>query len=460
MVDLSLIFDCAQTPASLTGSYSICTDTRQYSHPQVFFAYPGARYNPLEAVGDLLAKGCPLVVYEKNDANEVLAKKWVTAYPQANFVSVSDMIAYTQDLGTRHAKAWQKNGKRIFAISGSNGKTTHKEMLSFLLQAAHGNKVVATEKNNNNHLGVPLTLLRITPETEVCVLELGSNHPGEIKVLCDIAQPQSGLVTNIGATHLEFFGGEKEVFLEEGYLQKAVEEVTKGEGLFLQNLDDNFLATLPQTMGTKTFSRSPGADFQITSLADGVKVAGLLHCELHNASLTGMHNKQNMAVSWIAATLLFPKLKDTFTKAAAGFRPTKNRSEWCEFQGKQVYLDAYNANPSSMKAALEGFFDKLTEQGVTPDRALIVLGDMNELGDKTPEYHRDLGSFLKQWPTTSCAFVGRFSQHYQEGLPTGRTFPDASSLKTGGWTDVTHGKTHVFIKGSRSLQLESLVAIT
>jgi UDP-N-acetylmuramoyl-tripeptide--D-alanyl-D-alanine ligase len=348
----------------------------------------------------------------------------------------------------------------VFAISGSNGKTTHKEMLSFLLEAALGDRVVATEKNYNNHLGVPLTLLRITPQTEVCVLELGSNHPGEIKVLCDIARPHAGLVTNIGATHLEFFGTEERVFEEEGYLCSAVSQVTGGEGIFFLNLDDPFLIRLPRSKGTESFSRKPGADYLITPTAEGVKVEGRASAELTNLALTGTHNKQNMAVAWMIARRLFPQHEETFTRAAEDFRPTRNRSEWLELGGKKIFLDAYNANPSSMQTALEGFFDWMAARGNRDNDATVVLGDMNELGDGAPDYHRQVGQFLRRWPAARVAFVGRYASFYQEGLGGGEAFADAQSLKNSAWSRLTEGRGHVFVKGSRSLQLESLVDIT
>ena len=167
-----------------------------------------------------------------------------------------------------------------------------------------------------------------------------------------------------------------------------------------------------------------------------------------------------MAVSWIIACGLFPSAKDKFTQAASEFRPTKNRSEWCEFQGKKVYLDAYNANPSSMMVALDGFFEWLAHEGIENEKSVVVLGDMNELGDGAESYHKQVGKFLEKWPTTTPVFIGRYAETYAQGLGRGTAFKDANSFKGKSWEVLTQGKTHVFIKGSRSLQLESLLAIT
>lgn len=464
MIDLQLISQCPSVATVLgklpSGALAVCTDTRSYKNPALFIAFPGARFNPLENLAALLEAGCPLVVYQTDGTNDELVKRWRQKFSATCFVGVKDAVTFSQELAERHATQWQKDGRVIFAISGSNGKTTHKEMLAFLLRAHWGNKVVATEKNNNNHLGVPLTLFNLSPESRVCVLELGSNHPGEIKVLCDIARPHAGLVTNIGATHMEFFGTEEKVFDEEGWLYHSVHRDTGGNGFFLQNLDDPFLKSFPRTPGLRTFSRNPGADYHITPTQDGVKVCGLLEVVLTNPSLTGAHNKQNMAVAWIIASTLFPEARSVFAKAAGDFRPTKNRSEWCEFDGKKVYLDAYNANPSSMKVALEGFFEWTGQEGIPEEKTLVVLGDMNELGDNAASYHAEVGAFLKRWPKCTVVFVGRYAANYVMGLGGGETFPEAAALKGEALKRLTHGRTHLFIKGSRSLQLESLLAIT
>ena len=460
MIEARLIAECPAVkkmsgtlPKDLLG---FCSDTRAYKHPAMFMAYPGSRHNPLSYVEPLLKEGCPVVIFELSSENEGLVQQLQEKFPAVCFVGVQDAVAFTQELGTRHVRGWQKSGGRVFAISGSNGKTTHKEMLAFLLKTVMPTEIVATEKNNNNHLGVPLTVLQIRPETKICVLELGSNHPGEIKVLCDLALPDSGLVTNIGATHLEFFGTEEEVFLEEGYLYHAVRD-----GLFFQNLDDAFLKTFPRAKGTVTFSAKGEADIRFKAETGEVHIEGKLgHEVLRNKALTGAHNLTNMATAWCIAVSLFPEKRGVLTAAASLFRPTANRSEWKNHAGKKIYLDAYNANPSSMKVALSGFFEWLKAHNIAESNALIVLGDMNELGDNSPAYHRELGEYLRQWPDAHNVFIGRFAAHYLEGRGLGTCYPDAARFKGLEWDHMTQGKTHLFIKGSRSLQLESLLAIT
>jgi UDP-N-acetylmuramoyl-tripeptide--D-alanyl-D-alanine ligase len=460
MVEVRLVGEC-KTVRSVQGSLpggslAFCTDTRAYKNPSMFVAYPGARHNPLSYVEPLLKEGCPLVIYQQDGANDALVKDLQLKFPSTGFVAVSDAVSFTQELSELHTRGWQRKGGKVFAISGSNGKTTHKEMLAFLLKTVMPHEVVATEKNNNNHLGVPLTLLQITPDTKICILELGSNHPGEIKVLCDIARPDGGLVTNIGATHLEFFGDEKNVFLEEGYLYHAV-----GAGQFFQNIDDSFLRTFSKHEGVTTFSAKEEADIRYKTSKGEVQIEGKLgHEVLRNKALTGAHNLTNMATAWSIAVTFFPEKRGLLTAAASLFRPTPNRSEWKEVKNKKIYLDAYNANPSSMKVAVSGFFEWLAEQKIPQSEALVVMGDMNELGDNAPIYHQELGEYLRQWPDAHCVFIGRYASHYLAGRGLGTCYPDAARFKGLEWEHMTQGKTHLFIKGSRSLQLESLLAIT
>lgn len=466
MINLSHLKRCPSLkgePSNLPSHLPIITDTRKYHHPSAFVAIPGAKTNPLDVMSDLLEKGCPLVIFQDDAENQMKVKGLQKQFPKAQFLACTDSVTFLQEVTHEHIKEWKNKSPKntVFAISGSNGKTTHKEMLSFILKTVMPGKIVSTEKNNNNHLGVPLTLLNVTDETEMVVLELGSNHPGEIKVLCDIAAPNAGLTTNIGATHLEFFGSEEKVYDEEAYLYHAVKSVTKGSGFYLINIDDKFLKCLEPTAGSVTYGEDAPAMARI-SYADngamirfnGQEIVGL------NSHITGKHNKLNLITCLFIATHFYPSLKQKFIEAAAEFRPTKNRSEWIEFEGRSVYLDAYNANPSSMKAALQGFKESVLEQGFKLTDACVVLGDMNELGDSTPQYHREVGQYVKELGFTNVYFVGRFASHYVSGDPQGHPKTSSSDFKSEYRDDCLKKFPIHFIKGSRSLQLESLFDIT
>ena len=455
----SVISISGELPSELLG---FCHDTRNYNHPSFFVAYPGAKYNPLEHIAGIAEKGCPVVVYEKSEGNETLVASYKKSYPKLCFVSVDDAISFTQQLASGHTTEWKKSGGYLFAISGSNGKTTHKEMLSYILSSAFPGLIESTQKNNNNHLGVPFTLLQIKPQTKACVLELGSNHPGEIKVLCDIAQPQGGLVTNIGATHLEFFDTLENVFKEEGYLYTHLAQAKPKGLLFFKNIDDEYLKDLVTIAGVKTFSKtSNSADyhFEISSPNVDVKsVEGVTR--LSNENIAGAHNFSNLATAFIIASSLFPEKKAELIQACSSFKPTFNRSQWQKILDKETFLDAYNANPSSMKVALDGFFDELTRRKIDQSRAVLFLGDMNELGSNSDQFHQEVGEYLKKWPQAKVVFVGRFAAQYVRGRGEGVTVASVHDISGAKWRELTNNASHVFIKGSRSLQLESLLAIT
>lgn len=447
----------------LNQSLPFCTDTRRYRHPSVFVAIPGAKTNPLDVIENLLSQGCPLVIYQKDEVNDKKASELNKKFPKTKFAAVSDSVTFLQELSHAHVLDWKNaNSKNtVFAISGSNGKTTHKEMLSHILKSILPGKVVATEKNNNNHLGVPLTLLEVTPQTEFVVLELGSNHPGEIKVLCDIAAPNAGLTTNIGATHLEFFGSEEKVFEEEGYLYHAVKSVTHGKGFYLINKDDQFLKTFPDTSGSVSYGESSDVQARVSFLETGAKIVykgqDLLALNSH---ITGRHNKLNLITCAFIANHFYPHSKTEILKAASEFRPTKNRSEWIQFEGRSVYLDAYNANPSSMKAALEGFKESIIEQGFKLTDSCVVLGDMNELGDNAPMYHEDVARYVQSLGFPHVYFVGRYADFYRKGFAEGNKRSSSAEFKSEYRSECIKKFSIHFIKGSRSLQLESLFDIT
>ena len=458
----STIMNCPDN-LDLSACMPFCTDTRKYQHPSAFVAIPGAKVNPLDMITGLLNQGCPLVVYQHDAINEKKIHDLQTKYPVTSFLAVSDSVTFLQELSHLHIERWKSLSPQniVFAISGSNGKTTHKEMLSFILKSLKSNQIVATEKNNNNHLGVPLTLLQVTDQTQMVVLELGSNHPGEIKVLCDIAAPNSGLTTNIGATHLEFFENEYNVFLEEGLLYHAVKEVTQGKGFYLINKDDPYLKNLAPFPGAVTYGESKDSMATVSFLENGAEIHYQgVKLSATNDHITGKHNKLNLITCVFIAHHFFPDHLRDIVSAAADFRPTKNRSEWLEFEGKQVYLDAYNANPSSMKAALAGFKESVIEQGLSLEEACVVLGDMNELGDSSARYHQEVGAFIKELQFKHVYFIGRFSPFYLQGFPEGHGRASADAFKSEYRSDILKKLRIHFIKGSRSLQLESLFDIT
>lgn len=462
MISFSLLSQCKQIldldDLDLRTTRQFITDTRKFTSNEAFIAIPGLKVNPLNLINDLLVKGCEFVFYEENNTNAEIVKKLKTTFSKVRFIAVTSSVAFIQELAHLHIKNWlMKKSNTLFAISGSNGKTTHKEMLSHILETVLPGEIVSTQKNNNNHLGVPLTLLDVSEKTSFVVLELGSNHPGEIKFLCDLALPNAGLTTNIGATHLEFFGSEQEVFLEEGYLYFAVKENTNGQGFYLINNDDSFLKNFADTSGSKRFGTEASSELVLSYLSDGARLGEI---EVHNSSVTGDHNKSNLVTCAYIAHHFYPHKKAEILKAAQSFKPTANRSQWIDVDNSKIYLDAYNANPSSMKVALKGFKDHLLSLGHSLSNSCIVLGDMNELGENSPQYHEETGAFATQLGFENIVFIGRFADDYVKGAHGAKTFSDVKGFKEEFQKNFLRKFEYHFIKGSRSLQLESLFDIT
>lgn len=464
MIKASLINHC-HSVANIVGKlnvaeFELCTDSRQFSPGQVFVSLRGENFDGFKFVPDLIKKGGKRFVI--NSENEKAARDLHLVHPDISFVIVSDTLLFLQELSRHHAINWREKDSRrkVFAISGSNGKTTHKEMLYHFINGVLPGKVIKTEKNNNNHLGVPLTLFQINANTEFAIVELGSNHPGEIKTLCDIALPDAGLVTNIGSTHLEFFGTEENVFKEEGYLYFAIQECTQGKGLFLQNMNDPFLKTLNKTAGTLTYGTGGEAKFNFKK--DSIEIIYKNQTyELKNQSIIGKHNFNNLAVTFLTALSYYPEKSAELIALAETFTPRDNRSMWINFHGKKVFLDAYNANPSSMKIALEGFIEYCQEHQYQFSDVLFVLGDMNELGSNGNELHREIGEFLKKKGVTEVSFIGRFREFYQKGYTLdSHLYQNAQEFKDGDWKNFQNRYKFFFFKGSRSLQLERILDIT
>ena len=307
-------------------------------------------------------------------------------------------------------------------------------------------EIICTQKNNNNHLGVPFSLFQINSKTRFAIIELGSNHPGEIEVLCKIAIPDLGVTTNIGATHLEFFETLENVFKEEATLGHYSDT-------FFKNEDDAYLKNFHSENELLSFGEN-GVHFKFSfPSTDSVSVN---EQTIENLNITGKHNLINLALAFSMARFLVPEQSNSFLKAACTFVPTANRSQWLEWKNKKVFLDAYNANPSSMKVAVEGFIGRVHDT----EKTLLILGDMNELGEDAAKFHESLGKYLgENFPKSRKVFIGNRAQEYAVGCQGkyecfGSVQEASSRLNT-----IVQQVDYLFIKGSRSLQLETILDI-
>jgi UDP-N-acetylmuramoyl-tripeptide--D-alanyl-D-alanine ligase len=445
---------------------SLSTDSRDILPGDIFLAIVGEKFDGFDYVADVLKKNVLGIIYNATPENVRKVEELKKDYNDKIFIGVEDSLKYLQKLAKKHLKKWKKQesnllqSKKVIGITGSNGKTTHKEMLLHLLESVHPGKIHATQGNYNNHIGVPLTLLGLEESHEVAIVELGTNHPGEIKFLCKLTKPSMGIITNIGPAHLEFFKTEKDVFAEKRSLFDYVQKKSKEDDInFIVNDDDLFLRKLINDKHVRSFGEnSSNINIQIDSESISGKVDDA-NIEITNTNIIGSHNLKNLFCSFLMARELFPASSEKFQSAAQSFMPKSNRSEWIEDDKQRFFLDAYNANPGSMKAALDAFADKCHGLGAKEEEILFVLGDMNELGDSAVLAHKDVGTYLKALGVVNVLFVGRYAVHYADGFKSdSKTYKNVDDLKAN-WPEFLKEFKYFFLKGSRSLQLESLMDI-
>ncbi len=437
---------------------AINTDSRNFKLNETFVALVGESFDGFSYLESVLEVGAKVVVFVNNPERENMVQMLTLFYPKPLFLGVSDTLLFIQELANLHLRQWKKSSsnKKIIGITGSNGKTTHKEMIAYLLNSIFPNKVLATHGNLNNHIGVPLTIFRLTKKHDIAIIEMGMNHAGEIKVLCDIALPEHGMITNIGAAHIEFLKSMENIFIEKSQLYRSVVKNKKGKGLFVVNGDDPYLARLEKSPGLKSFGEKNG-DVKIS--IDGQEISFTLNKKnvwITNENILEHHNLKNLAGTTIFCMRLFPtEIKKLEAAASKYQQPSMNRSQWIG----NVFLDAYNANPSSMRASLDSFVNIMKSKDVRLDDCYFVLGDMNELGEFSREMHKEIADHVKNLGIKNITFIGRFKDFYMEGFP----HPTSSYLTkeefTSEWKKIRSGYRYIFVKASRSLQLETLMTI-
>ncbi len=437
---------------------NIFTDSRKdFNEQSIFVALIGEHHDASKFVLALISKGLKqAVITDSKENRELLSKQQA-----CDILFVSDTNNYIKNCAIKKLDFWKasNNKNTIIAMTGSNGKTTTKEMLNSLMKAYPGT-THTTKGNLNNHLGVPFTILDMPLNTEVLILEMGTNHPGEIANLCEMGKPDAGFITNIGQSHLEFFHNEDNVFVEKSELYHSIAK--KPEGLFVVNADDSRLASLCDKPKTLSIGSDPKFDISYKRTTDGFDLTfkSKTHCFIC-PKIPEAHNRYNMAMSVALCLSLWPNL--CFEQAVLDYVPPKNnRSLILKKDDLTIYLDAYNANPSSMSVSIDGFTEYVNDVlKVNFSDTWFILGDMNELGENAPRYHFEIGQKLKGLGATNAFFIGRYALDYKKGFEGGETFADRSEFieiygQAGpGWMCQA-----AFIKGSRTLQLEELVDIT
>lgn len=433
-----------------TGEANLVSDTRKLEAGDVFIGIKGERFDGNEFFAKALDLGAQIIILQSDPVRDEQVKEEVKKHSGTSLILVENSINYLQQLSILHLQKWREQGKKVIAITGSNGKTTTKEMIAYLLEKVLGEKLHFTKGNFNNHLGLPFTILDLKEQHELALFEIGTNHFGEIKSLCEICDPDFGLITNIGSSHLEFLKNEEGVFKEKSDIFHWIKK--KGvEKSFIVNVDDSFLKQLAQDP-VSIASGSDSKDFKWQCFDDHLEGMD----KIQNPNLIGKHNYKNLSMALSLALTLYPDHRETFIKAAHTFHPQANRSSWLDYNGIKVFLDAYNANPSSMEASLLSYFSFLGKNKINLDKVLFVIGDMFELGEITPKAHSNIGTILKQQNAVHAIFVGQFSHHYLEGFGNnGKCYASVEDL-LGDWQKGLDQYEHIFVKASRGVGLEKL----
>lgn len=417
-------------------STGVSTDTRKIDQGNIFFALKGPNFNANSFAVQALEMGASLVVVD--DPAVVIAG-------DLRYFLCEDVLSTLQALALHHRR--QLNIP-IIGLTGSNGKTTSKELLHAVLKQKF--KTSATVGNLNNHIGVPLTLLAIEKDTEIAIIEMGANKQGDIKELCDIAEPTHGFITNIGKAHLEGMGG------PEGVLKTKTElfqHLRAHKGTVFINSQDPILSNMAKRFENPILYPAKG-DFCEVEFVDAnpfvrFKVEGSE--ATHLSSMIGAYNFGNIATA-ITLGKFFGVSIEKAVQAIVNYKPSNMRSQLVEKRSNLIILDAYNANPSSMEVAIKTFGEMTGKK-----YKMIILGDMYELGDSTQVEHEKLGELVSQYAFDKICFAGKHTQAALAKAPMKALyFPDPFSFRN--WLQDSKFEDHlILIKGSRGMKLEGLV---
>lgn len=414
---------------------SIATDTRKIATDSLFFALKGDNFDANTFAAEALRKGAKFVVidnpaYKTND----------------NMLLVNDSLTALQELSRHHRR---ELGLPVIALTGSNGKTTTKELINAVLSKKYSTS--ATIGNLNNHIGVPLTLLSFKSDTEIGIVEMGANHQQEIAFLCSIAEPNFGYITNFGKAHLEGFGGYEGVIKGKSELYDYL--TTHIKTAFV-NLDDSIQREKTEHISRYTFAvDNYNCDVRIEAVTANPMVTIKYNGLDIKSHLIGIYNATNISAA-IAIGHHFKISDNKIKEAIEGYIPANNRSQLLEKGSNKIILDAYNANPSSMQAAITNFLQLDTEGSYK----IAVLGDMFELGPESQEEHKKLVQSLLHEEGIEAYFVGKDFYSNTADAAHLHFFDSYDNFRHYFANVKPEGKT-ILIKGSRGMALERTLDI-
>lgn len=406
----------------------ICTDTRKILPDSLFIALKGNNFNGNLFANQAIDKGAKYaIVDEKEFAND------------RNILYVPSTLKFLQDLAKYHRA---KFNIPVIGITGSNGKTSTKELIYSVL--AKKFNTIATRGNLNNHLGVPFTLLRIKKEHEIAIIEMGANQPGDIQELCEIASPTHGIITNIGKAHLEGFGNLEGVVQTKSALYRSVR---KQNGVIFFNQEDLLLKSLldDSTENISFGKANANITGQIIELTPYIHMcwqSSSYRSENINTSMVGTYNFYNFLAA-ISIGSYFGVKEIDISDAVATYKPENKRSQVLETQKNTLIIDCYNANPTSMLLALESFRD------FRNNKKLAIIGDMLELGEESDLEHQKIIDYCKEHKIEFMTVGPIFNKHNKD-----RAYKNVEGISSE--LNMVNA-TAILLKGSRGIELEKLI---
>lgn len=421
----------------------VTTDTRDCPEGSLFFALRGANFDGNAFARQALQSGCAYAVVDDPCVCEA-----VSASEASRYILVDDVLTTLQQLAAYHRR---QLGIPVIQITGTNGKTTTKELTAAVLATKW--HVLYTQGNFNNHIGVPKTLLRLNSAHQLAVIETGANHPGEIAELSALVDANCGLITNVGRAHLEGFCSFEGVIHTKGELYDYLRQ-KPGAFIFLDG-DNPHLAPIAEGIPAVTYGL-PGKGYDVEGeivacnpwLQFRFRVKG---GEWHTVQthLIGSYNLTN-ALAALAVGMRFDVSPEQAAQAIAAYVPSNNRSELLRTAHNELIVDAYNANPTSMRAALDNF------ALISHPHKMLILGEMRELGAVSAEEHQKVAAQALSLGAEAVWFVGEEFQPYSEGA---QWFPDVEAVKTALSGGAKPAERLILIKGSNGTKLFQLPAL-
>lgn len=408
----------------------VTTDTRKIAGGDIFFALKGPRFNGNDFAEQALSRGAAYVVVDEP-----------VPFYDKRIIESNDALSTLQSLARYHRSQFKIP---FIAITGSNGKTTTKELVTAVLSSAY--KTYSTEGNLNNHIGIPLTLLKIKTDAELAVIEMGANNPKEIAGYCKYVQPTHGLITNFGKAHLEGFGSLEGVKKAKGELFDYLKE--SGGEVFI-NADDDPMMQMSTGIKRTTYgtanAETRGKILYSTSFLQ-LAIEGNVAISKLDTHLIGEYNLPNILAA-VSIGKYFNVADDKIKRAIENYTPTNSRSQMIKKDSNTIILDAYNANPSSMKAAIENFAK------IEGQHKILLLGGMMELGSESKEEHGQIIGLISRFAWDKVVLVGpQFNEIENPYINL------ENAVKAKEWFKKQHLENAFFlIKGSRSMQMEKIL---